>query len=483
MFSKKSLLFSILSIFSFILIPVMIFTILLYSMATSEEFYLSLIRQLSPVETFIEAKNSMTEKDVLRQVEKKTGLSSFRPEFEKIETTYKDRLAAYNRINRTEEYNRLDKQIDELDDMDWEEAPDTFRDEKSFEKFKKTRLSELKNKIDEIKKYRDKNDDAIDESEDVMDDAKDSFEDAREKLQDKEEQARDIVRSRREELSNSLITDMAEIEPEITEKLNYLFLDREIRRVIGSYIDFFSEYEKQKASGMVFTRRLDIKSGRIENTRIVKIPALSISLYTDFEEKGKTRRRHIFSEIIPSVIDSVPNLSNPWLLKKIFTLSDSWIAEAAGRSVIEKYGLTIKNGRISSEEIVMRGKKAQMAEYLMIAASYGKYSLYLFPALIFILIASLLFTGKTGKEGMRRIGIILKYSSAASAVIFITGIIISMKPLMLLPHMKILDNVMIKEITERIIFTSGLYFLIPAVALFLIISAAGSYILKKSGCQ
>ena len=99
----------ILSAISIIIIPVSVAASILLTLAINENFYISIIKRLNLVETFIETKNIQIEKDITREVEKKTGLSQFKPEYELLKKDYEDKLTAYSTISKKDEFEKTRK--------------------------------------------------------------------------------------------------------------------------------------------------------------------------------------------------------------------------------------------------------------------------------------------------------------------------------------------------------------------------------------
>ena len=99
---------------------------LIIILCSSADFHVSIIKNLNLVKTFIEAKNFQIEKDIKREIEKKTGITGYKADYDKIKKDYDEKLLAFNSINRTDEYEKIEKQFDELDDMDWDKAPENF---------------------------------------------------------------------------------------------------------------------------------------------------------------------------------------------------------------------------------------------------------------------------------------------------------------------------------------------------------------------
>ena len=138
----RKLLLALFSIISAALIPVLISLSIIIILFLTPGFHIRIIKNLDLVKTFIEAKNLEVESDIKREIEKKTGISAFKPEYERVKKDYDEKLLAFNKLNRTDEYKNIEKQIDELDDLEWEKSSDSFKTEKDFDSFKKHKMKE-----------------------------------------------------------------------------------------------------------------------------------------------------------------------------------------------------------------------------------------------------------------------------------------------------------------------------------------------------
>ena len=472
----RKLLLVLFSIISAAIIPVLISLSIMITLFLSPDFHVRIIKNLDLVKTFIEAKNLEVETDIKREIEKKTGITEFKAEYDSIKKDYDEKLLTFNKLNKTDEYKNLEKQIDELDDLEWEKSSDSFKKEEEFDSFKKHKMKELKSARDEIESYRDKNEDAIDKSEDEMEKAKDLFEDADDKMKEKEEDARDIIEDRQGEFMNEMYHDISKIEPVLTEKLNTLFLDKEIKNIITTYLDFFTSYPEQKKAGNIYQSRLNVESGLIDTSTNVKVPPLRMSFIVKINDNGIEKEKNLLSEVFAETVKSTPGLKSPWVMSKLFTMSDSWIAEKAGRSVLKGTGISYSGGVVKSGPITLTGEKGNIAEKLMIAMTAGKYLPYAAGALSVILFLLIFILSADRKSGIKNAGYVLKYPSMIIAIAGIALILISLVPGLLLPE--IISDPVKYAFLDRAATTAVIYMLIPVTALFFILSLAGSFMVK-----
>ena len=466
----------IMSVISMIIIPVTITASILLTLAVNENFYISVIKSLNLVETFIETKNVQIEKDIKKEVEKKTGMSQFKPKYESLRKDYEDKLIVYTSINKNEEFDSIEKQIDELDDLKWEKSSDEFKNEDDFDNFKKQKLKELKNSLKEIKEYRSKNDSSISKIEDVMEDAKNKFEDADDQLKDKEEDAKDIIESRRGDFMNEMYSDIARIEPALTRDLNSLFIDKELKTQIKKYIDFMTTWNTQRQNGSIYESRLNVESGMIENVKKINIPPVELSLRVKVDENGIEKEKNLFSEIFVDKIRDTPGLKSPWVLSQIFKLSDSWITETAASTIFRDYGLTMSEGVIKSGVIVLSGNKAENFEKIMIILSAAKYTPFAAGGITLFLILILLIIARDKKSGMRSSGFVLKYPSVIIVIAGIAVIIASIKPGLMIPQ--IVNDPVNSAFFDKVAFTTALHLFAPLTGIFFVISLTGGILLR-----
>jgi hypothetical protein len=471
---KKLLNFFTLSI-SAIIIPFLILASIASVMLLSPDFYISIIKDLDIVKTFIEAKNYEIESDIKREIEKTTGISAFKEEYNKIKSDYEKKLSFYNTINKTEQYEKIEKQIDEIDDLEWEKSPDSFKSKDDFKKFKKQKIKELKLALEEIEKYRDDNEDAIEKAEDDMKKSKDAFEDAEDELKDKEKEARKILENRQGDFLNEIYHDIAKIEPKLTEKLNKLFIDTEVRKLINSYIDFFTSYKKQKEIGNIYETKLDIESGLIENNKKINLPQIKLDFNIKSENPLK-KEQNLISETFVEIIRDTPGLKSPWVMSKIFSMADSWIIETISNKYLKDLNLSYYNGILSSNQLTISGNKAKILEKIIIACSIAKHLPYISAIIIIILASIILLLSSPKKHGIKKIASIIKYSSATISIITLSLIIISFIPGLLMPE--IVANPLLYNFLDKTSTTIALHILIPVGVAFFLLSIVGGIILK-----
>jgi hypothetical protein len=474
---KKGLMLYLISFTALLIIPVLIILTVFHLLLTSDRFYTGIIKQMNPVEKIIEAKNLEIENDVKREIEKRTGIKSFMPEYEKIRKEYQDKELEFHRLYKTAEYSRIKNQIKKLKDLEWIKSSDEFKDEDDFHLFKKNKLAELKRELEEIEKFRKSEKEQINQLEKELDFAEGNLKKADRDLKDRKEEAEEILESRQSEFMNTMYADIHKISPVLTEQLNTLLIDREIKNIINIYLDFLMTHNIQKQQGNIFVQRFDIESGMIENRKIVKLPPLKLSLRVNVDEGGVSRERHLLSEVFVKNIGSIQGLENPWVITKIFSMSDSWLIEKYARSKLKDAGMTIENGIIkSSGPIIIKGKAAEITEYAMLFFTYGKYLKYITPGIILFFIFAIFIAAPDKKTGAGFAGIVLKYPAYIIIIISASAVVISFKPSFILTGFgtdPVTDTIM-----ESLFSAAAVHIFIPLIICFTVIMLTGIILCK-----
>jgi len=468
----------IISALAMVLIPFFAGLSLMLGLFLNDGYHVSIIKGLNLTETIIRLKNYQLESDVRREIEKKTGISQFKPEYDRIKGEYESRLLAYNQLNKTAEYEKLENQIDELDDLDWDDAPDRYKTEEDWKAYKKLKMTNLKLSRNGIEEYRDKNEEAIEKAEDEMKAARDSFEEAEDTLKDKEEEARDIIEDRSSEFMNEIVHDMAIISPELSKDINTLFIDTEIRRIIRVYLDFFTSYFTQKKYGNVYETAIDVESGIVGSTKKVVLPSFELSFNVKTEENGTTSSKNIFSELFVEKIKATPGLKSPWILEKIFSMADSWLVETVAGRVLKGTGASYSGGVFRAGNLILSGRNAILAEYAMMAMTAGRYMIIVAPVLALLLLLLVILTAQGKAARLKWAGLVIELPSALIAAACIVGIIASLMPglFVTIP----LSDPAVKVFAEKAILSTGMHIFVPLTLLFFILAIAGGIIRSRA---
>ncbi|MCL1834358.1 MAG: hypothetical protein FWG49_07650 [Leptospirales bacterium] len=474
----KKIFFYLISAIGIAAIPIVITISILLTLAVNEDFFISIIKRLNLIETFIVTKNDQIEKDIQKEVEKETDISAFKDIYESFKTGYEDKLVAYKIINKSDEFDKLDKQIDELDDLKWKKSDDTFKTKDEFNKFKKLKMNDLKDALKEIKDYRKENKKAINQTEDEMDDAEDKFKDVQKELKKKENKAKSIIETRRGEFMNEMHYDIGKIEPLLTKDFNSLFVDKELKSIIKVYMDFLTSRQNQIKAGNIYEAKFNVDDGIVGNVKKIKLPPLKVNLRVKIKENGIEKEKNILSEVFVERINETTGLKSPWLLTRIFKLSDSWLAEWAINSKLKDSGLRLSNGVIRSDSIIVSGEQAESLEKGMMALSIASYAPYIAIGVVIFCIILVLILSSNIRNGIRTSGLIIKFSSMIMVIGSIAAIIVSIRPNIL--FQPIFDDPIKSIFLDKVLFITSLHILIPILVIFLALSFVGG-VLSKIG--
>ncbi|MCL2025282.1 MAG: hypothetical protein FWG92_00550 [Leptospirales bacterium] len=472
----KKILFYIVSAISMLLIPITITIAIVLTLAVNENLYISIIKNLNPIETFIKTKNIQIEGDIQREVEKRTGISAFKEAHESFKMNYENKLAAYRNITKSDEFEKLDKQINELNRLKWEKSDDTFKTKDDFNKFKKLKMNDLKTAQKEIKDYRKENKQAINKTKNEMDDAENKFKDAQKQLKKKEKDAKKIIETRRGEFMNEIHYDIAKVEPLLSKDFNTLFVEKELKSVIKTYIDFLTSWKNQVKARNIYEAKLQVEDGLVENIKRIKLPPLKVSLRVKVKENGIEKEKNILSEVLVERIRETPGLKSPWVLTQIFRLSDSWIAAWAINSQLKDSGLRLSNGVIQSGQINVTGKQAENLEKGMKILSIARYVPYIAIGVILLFIILLCTLSSKIRDGLRTSLSIIKYSSIVMLIGSIAAIIVSIKPDLL--FQPFVDDPIQSIFMSKILFITTLHIFIPIFVIFFALAFVTRIFLK-----
>ena len=124
----------------------------------------------------------------------------------------------------------------------------------------------------------------------------------------------------------------------------------------------------------------------------IRVPDLSISLWVKGESGATMERRHLISEIFVDEIHRFKDIKNKSLFITLFRFAESSLGEFLGESYLKKYGLTLNNGVLKLKSNVISGSTARSMEKIMAVLTYGKYLIYISPAVLLLLIVYFIFS-------------------------------------------------------------------------------------------
>lgn len=480
--SKKGFLLTGASLISLIVVPLLLAIPLFFGLLTCPEFYTSILRNADLIETFVDASNWQVEKKIRRQIETSVHLEEFRIKYDTIKGLYEKKKENYDALNRTEEYEKIKKQREELSDLSYENAPDRFKIETEFETYKEGELNRLDSLMDEIKLFRDVNKDAIKAAEEEMEGAEEAYDDAKDILEQKMDEANDIIKEQKDSLSGEIYGDLNIISPVLTRDLNEKLIDTRVKAVIEEYISFFCSYYKQKELGNIYTDRMDTYLQGLSEPVKVRLPEIDISLYVEDEVNGVLQKRHIAGDIFIDRIMNIPGLKKREMFVKIFKFTESGLAEMIGDSYLKDYDFKISDGVIKSGPIILTGGTAAAVEFMMMAATLGKYLIYILPAAALIILF-LIFRSKSEKSlGYVHIRRILILPSLAALIISLSAVLLSGFLTDIFPDL--VSGPLLQSYCKTAFRVIAVHIFVPVAALFAVCLIAGFFIRKgKAGAE
>jgi hypothetical protein len=474
---KRGIIFRLYCIFAYILIPFFLLITLLLFQLTSTEFYVHILKRSDLIGTYVTSVKWQFEEKIKTEIENKVHLEKFREINKTAKAEYDRKSGDYNKLNKSNEYDALQKEKDELTDLSFQRAPSKIRSPEEFKDFKESEYRRIDGKLSEIKEYRKINEDKLEKLEDEVDDLKDAYEDAEDNLKDKKEDAKEIIESHESSFKGSIMSDLKKISPALTEELNAKLVDKALRTEIEKIIVFFTGYFEQKTAGNVYTDNLDnYVTGRSGNLK-VKLPEISISLWVEDEVNNVKQKRHLLSEIMVDRIKEIKDLKNREDLIKLFRFSESGLGEMIGRKYLNKPGLSINNGIIKLESKELTGTNAFVAQILMLVFTSGRYLKFILPVIALILFLAF-FVDKERKY--KRIKNTFVYPSVI-LVLILLAFIIFLNVIAYYPGM--IKSPIAQIYLSSILNVAAIYFAAPGIALFLLFLIIGLFFKKKAKAE
>jgi hypothetical protein len=473
--SKGIVLFFV-QVVAFFSIPVFLLMLIFSILFTNSEYYTSILKNADLISGFIEVKNLETNRAIQEEIERKVGLQVYTVKFEQISENFKLTKEEFNKINKTDEFESLVEQKNDLKSMKWEEAQEIFPTREQFEMNREGELNRVTSLIESIKTYRDKNEDNIEEYEDKLDDAEDEYEDALDELEDKQEEARDIAQKHRDNLSGRLYADLEILNPVLTKLLNDYLIDISVRKEIDKLIHFFTTYETQKIHGNIYsiTRPADT----ITNAQMLRVrfPEITISLWVKDENAGMTQSRHLLSDIFVNEIRNMNNLQNRGLFITMFKFADTGPGEFLGRRFLKKTGVKLKNGLIYVDNLILENDTAETVANIMKIATFSKHLVYVVPAFILLYISILFFSSVNRQKKIRSLQNILIYPSLLIIAASCASILASRFVLNYYPQL--ITDITLQTYAKSFIFMISLHTFLPVTVVFGVLLLTGLTIKK-----
>jgi hypothetical protein len=366
-----SFFFRIVTLKALILVPLFLLASLMVFMLTSPSWYASILKHSDLIGTFVKAQNWRLETAIKNEIETETDLEAFKKEYSRITADYQEKCSRFDLLNKTEEYDSLVGQRKELARLTWKKAPEVFRNEAEFRRYKTEELQRLDALIDEIKSYRKDNRKTIAAADNARIAAEKLFTRSGRELDKKERRAQQIIMSHDNSFTGKIYSDLKAVSPVLTAELNGRIIDRGLKNEIAKTLTFMTSYYDQVRTGAVYRNpfNLDI-AGYSESPRIV-LPGLRLSLWVEDDIRGIRQKRHLLSEVFVEKIRELPDLHKKEAFIRLFTFSESSLAESLGRSYLKKVNLSISGGVITMKPLELDGRDAEIMETVMIAATWA----------------------------------------------------------------------------------------------------------------
>ena len=470
---KKGRGYGLITFISFIVIPVCIFSVIIYSLLTSSLFYTNILKNADLISTYIHARNWQMEEDIKDEIDREVHLDSFREEYRRIKARHESARELYRRLNRSDEYEKLERMRKELDSLSWKRAPKAFSSEKAFEDYKRKELEKADDMLGKIESYRDEKKDEIKTARNSFKKAEDAFEDAAETLEDREKDAREIILSHENSFMGKIYSDVELINDPLTKILNEKLIDGAVKNEIEKLIRFFTSYGEQVIKGNVFRDRFVITGDRISDLLKVQLPRISISLWVEDEVNGVLQKRHLLSQVFVDAVEKIDGLSNRELFTKFFRFSETGLAERIGRSYMKKAGLSIRQGVIIIRPVAFGGRDARTVETVMKAATLGHSARYVLPAAAFILFLIMLVYPADRKRKIRNVRRVLVYPSLFVIIVCIAAVVISWSGVLFRPGA--ISSPYTLMYMKKMLLLVSTRLLVPVAGAFAVVALLGSF--------
>jgi hypothetical protein len=460
--------YGVVSVLSYILVPVCILAVILFCLLTEDTFYTGIIRNADLIRNFIHSRNWQMEEPVRQKIEDEVQLESFKKEFDRIRLDFDSRRAAFESINKADKYDSLKRRLEELTALTWERAPKVFRNKARFEDYRKQERRKLESRIEDIEKYREKKSDAIKTAASKMKEAEEAFRTARDTLHKKEERARNIALSYNDSFMSKIYSDAEILNKPLTAELNARLVDGAVKNEIDKTLRFMTSYDEQVVKGNVFRDRFTITEEGIADTLKIQFPRLSVSLWVNDSAEENSRRRHLLSDVFVEVVQKQDGLQKKDLFVNFFKLSETALADAMSDSFLKKNGISLRQGVISLKPVVFTGHKARRIESVMKFATFGNYLRFILLAVAFVFLAAMFLYPVDRLRKKRNIRRLLLYPSIGLILLSLLMIGLSGFAIHLFPE-AILSAYMIIYIKKMLLVVAAHLF-VPVIIAYSIIA-------------
>ncbi|MBN2403536.1 MAG: hypothetical protein JXN64_14250 [Spirochaetes bacterium] len=466
--------FILISSISLIAIPVVIITAIVITVLLQPSFYTGILKNGRFITAFVQAKSWQTEKKVTEEIEKKLHLSMFTAELEEKKSRFDEIKNRYDRLSRNGELDSLNKQRNEVKDLDWWQLKKEFPDKDQFDKYREDELIKIGQKTAEIEEYQDQSRDQIKTAEKEMEKAQDEYNEALNLLEDKKNEAEKISEKHKSTLSNTLYEDLDIIEKPLSKILNTKLIDGTVRSEIEKLLHFFTSYETQIEHRNIFYRHDMDAEGLGRLALMVRLPEIIISLWVD-DDTG-SRKQHILSDILADEIRNLEDIQNRTMLTTIFKLSDTRLGEYFANNYLKDAGMTIEGGVIRISIPVLKGGTAETIASIINFLSWGQYASLAAAGVLILFCMYIFFSAVERRRKLALIKRLLIYPSvlvlaACGGLLLASRYIFSWYP-------DIVSDLSARSYAKHLSFTAAWHFIIPALIIFGIALICGLMIRK-----
>lgn len=460
--NSRGIVFISLSSLSLFIIPAAIVSAIVITVMLQTSFYTGILKNGRFISAFLQARNWQNEKKVNEEIERELHLSSFTKDLEGKKSRFDEAKNNYNKISRENEIESLNKQRNELKDIEWERLKEQFPDKDKFEKNREDELSKIKKQIEAIEDYQDKNSDSIKTVRKEMKKAMGEYDDALSTLEDKKKDAEKITEKYKSSLSSTIYADLEIIEKPLTKILNSKLMDGPVRTEIEKAVRFLTSYNKQIEQRNIFYQRdMDTESlGRL--TLKVKLPEFKINLWVDDTSSGG--KKHVLSDLLAEEIRTIEDIQNRTMLITMFKLSDSSLGEYFANSFLGKIGMSIESGIIHISLPVLKGGSAEILAGTMAFFSWGQYAVF---ASIGILLLFGFYLFFSSAERQRKL-IILKRLLIYPSVLVLSacGVLLWASSYIFSYYPDIISDISARSYAKYLSFTAAWHFVLPLSIVF-----------------
>jgi len=467
---NKGILFSIVNVFAMIILPLLIVFSILFTILTTPAFYAYILKHTDFIDIFVKAKNLEITQSIQDEIDKKVGLASYALTYQAIQKQHEEALNAYDIINKTKEYEKLQRQYEEIKTLTYNDVKAAFPNEEAFKQNKIAEMEKLQQQMKAIETYRKEHKEDIKAAQSKLEEIEDRFNEAQELYKEKQEEANEIIQKHRSTFAAQLNDDLEVLKPVLTKIINEKLIDQKLLPLIEKYVTFFTSYDKIKAEYILELSNYDNPLYPQKVTQIL-LPDINISLWIN--DNGQ--QKHLLNDILVEEIKNAQNLKNRVFFIAVFKFADTAIGQWLTNSYIKKAGLWYSNGTIFKHNIILTGNTAESVITLIQFLSYSKYIVY---ATLICIIAYLLFVILSSAERLKKVLWLKRLCIYPSVVIVSISLIILFTPFILIQPSENV-SILLVHLLRQISWNTLLCLLAPATGLFLVLFLCGLLFRKR----